>query len=47
MRNPYWGLCTNCIRKGFYANGLACAESVLESCHLFDMELLLQNRRIK
>lgn len=35
------------VGNSFYANGPACAKSVLESCHLLDMELLLQNRRIK
>ncbi len=47
MGNAHWGLCMNCGWNSFYANGPACAKSVLESCHLLDTELLLQNRRIK
>lgn len=47
MGNAHWGLWMNCGWNSFYANGPACAKSVLESCHLFDMELPLQNRHIK
>ena len=47
MGNAHWGLWMNCGWNSFYANGPACAKSVLEGCHLFDTELQLQNRRIK
>lgn len=35
------------VGNSIYANGSACAESVLESCHLLDMALLRQNRHIE
>lgn len=41
MGNTHWGICINCVWNSFYANGPAFAKSVLESCHLFDTELLL------
>lgn len=41
------GIMHTLVGNSIYANGTACAESVLESCHLLDMALLQQNRHIE